>query len=77
MNPRPGTSTSKMQLVIGSVLIVLAWLMSAGMVLALLTVLPEHHVRDYAAWIVSAGVLTAGSATWAVIQGVIQNKSIE
>ncbi len=62
--PDPNTKT---RLIVGGVLLALAWLLSAATVAGLLFVLPEQHVRDYAWAVIGTGVLTAAGATYALI----------
>ncbi len=63
--------TAKARLILGGVLLALAWLLAAAVVIGLLIVLPENHVRDYAWAVVLSGLFAAAGATYAVISDVI------
>lgn len=68
--PAADPAVARTRVIVGGILLALAWLLAAATVIALLVVLPDHHVRDYAAAVVAAGIFTAAGATYALIEGV-------
>jgi len=63
---------AKTRVVVGGILLALAWLLSAATVVGLLTVLPDHLVDDHAFAIIAGGLLVAAVATAAIVEDVMQ-----
>ncbi len=68
---RPNPATAKTRVIVGGVLLALAWLLASATVLGLLAVLPEQHVRDYAWAVIAAGLAAAAGATYALVADVM------
>lgn len=68
---------AKTRVIVGAILLVLVWAMSAATVVALLIVLPDHQVDDYAFWIIAGGFATAVLGTLTVVNCVIHGQTIE
>ncbi len=68
--PRNSTiaDAERTRVIVGGALIALAWVLAAVVIVALLLVLPDHHVRDYAWAVVGAGLVSAGLATYVLAE---------
>jgi TRAP-type mannitol/chloroaromatic compound transport system permease large subunit len=75
MSTEPDIPTSdpnaRTRVIVGAILLAVAWVLAAAFVLILLIVLPSHQVHDYAWAIIGSGLLAAGAATRAIIDAVM------
>lgn len=69
-NDGPTDPAARTRVIVGGLLLALAWLLGAAVVVVLLLVLPDQHVRDYAWAVVTAGLVAAGGATYALVDEV-------
>lgn len=73
-NANNNGGAAKTRLIVGAILLPILWLLTASCVVALLLVLPDYQVRDYAWAVVLSGMVLAGIGSYAVIDGVMQQR---
>lgn len=69
--------TAKLRLILGTILVVLAWLLAAGTVIVLLAEAPEGFVVKWGWLILCIGAAAAAAGTYAGVHGVIQDRSLD
>lgn len=63
---------AKIRVVVGGILLPILWLVAGAVVVALLMVLPDHQVRDYAWLIVLVGIVVSALGTYVVVNDVMR-----